>query len=148
MGQFKTDSGGIALKANVKILTAASTWNTRLSQIARQAGAVLISTYSLPRLDYACKIFSKRSSGTTLLVNSKFRSRAKEILDRFPDIEIYLKDDIHAKLVLIEPETVYLGSDNFGSSKWFETTIGIKSKEAYKHYKKIMQGQITGAEKL
>lgn len=131
---FKTDAGGIALKINDAKLTTsktASTWNTRLSQIAYAPGEIIICTYSLPDMDYLKSIFDKRSSGITIIAHEKFRSKSEKLKAMYPALNIVLRPDVHAKFVLIEPKTVWLSSANFGKSSWFEQTIGLHSKEAY-----------------
>lgn len=137
---FKTDNGGLAVSImDAKVLTSetASTWNTRLSQIGTQNlkdKKVIICTYSLPDLEYCKQIFDKRSDNVILIVNEKFSDKAKELENLYPELEIHIKDDIHAKMVLVEPKTVWLSSANFGKSDWFEQTIGIHSEEVYNFY--------------
>ena len=140
LSQFKTDNGGLALKINdAKIsLCSASTWNTRLSQIGniKLERKIIICTYSLPNIEYMRKIFDKRSENMYLIAHEKFKTKADIIHSLYPNIKICLRPNVHAKYVLIEPETVWLSSANFGSSGWLENTIGIHSKEAYEYYEK------------
>lgn len=133
---FKTDNGGLAVKANIKVSfsVSASSWNTRLSQIKKQEGEIFICTYSLPDINYVRQIFEKRTSNISLLVNSKFTEQAKLIKKEFPEINIMLAENTHAKIVLISPDTVWLSSANFGKSSWFENTVGIKNEHVYKFY--------------
>jgi phosphatidylserine/phosphatidylglycerophosphate/cardiolipin synthase-like enzyme len=133
---FKTDGGGLAVKANIKVSSAASasTWNTRLSHIGHNHCDIFICTYSLPDLKYLGLIFDKRSEGITILVNSKFIDKAKTLKALYPDLKILLAPDTHAKIVLVSPETVWLSSANFGQSRWFENTVGIKNKDVYNFY--------------
>lgn len=137
---FRTDNGGKAIRIDdAKLITTqmASTWNTRLSQIGTnnlKDKKVIICTYSLPDLEYSEQIFDKRSKNVILVANEKFKVKADELKAKYPDLTIHLKEDIHAKIVLVEPETVWLSSANFGKSGWFEHTIGIHSKEAYSFY--------------
>lgn len=137
---FKKDNGGLVISIeDAKILTSrtASSWNTRLSQIGTpnlKDKKIIICTYSLPNLEYSKQIFDKRSKNVMLIVNEKFGDKAKELRNLYPDLEIHLKADVHAKIVLVEPKTVWLSSANFGESDWFEQTIGIHSKEAYNFY--------------
>ena len=143
--KFKTDCGGVALSLkDAKLSTShtASTWNTRLSQIGRVSGKIVICTYSLPNLDYLQRIFDKRSDGITLIAHEKFHERAVQLKRMYPELKIVLKPDVHAKFVLIEPETVWLSSANFGSSGWFEQTIGLHSKEAYEYMLKQVNAYI------
>ena len=95
---------------------------------------VIICTYSLPDLEYSKQIFDKRSKNVTLIVNEKFRNKAEELESIYPDLDICIKNDVHAKMVLVEPKTVWLSSANFGKSDWFEQTIGIHSEEVYSFY--------------
>ena len=131
---FTTDHGGMALSIkDAKLSTShtASTWNTRLSQIGRSNKKIIICTYSLPSLEYLKKIFGKRTENITLIAHEKFADKASHLKELYPDLEIILKPDVHAKYVLIEPDTVWMSSANFGSSGWFEQTIGIHDKDAY-----------------
>lgn len=142
---FKTDNGGWALRIDdAKITTSdkASTWNTRLSQIGTEKlkdKKVVICTYSLPDLEYCKKIFEKRSTNVLLIVNEKFKSQADELQKEYPNLDIRLKKDVHAKMVLIEPQTVWLSSADFGRSDYFEQTIGIHSEEVYEIYLKQIE---------
>lgn len=137
---FSSDNGGIAISINdAKLIkaNAASTWNTRLSQIGTpnlRDKKVIICTYSLPNLAYSKRIFDKRSSNVTLIVNEAFKDKAEELQNCYPDLVVRVKKDVHAKMVLIEPKTVWLSSANFGESDWFEQTIGLHSEEAYQFY--------------
>lgn len=142
---FKSDGGGLALcvkDAKLSTSHTASSWNTRLSQIGRFPGRIVICTYSLPKLDYLQRIFDKRSDGITLIAHEKFHERASQLKKMYPELQIVLKPDVHAKFVLIEPETVWLSSANFGSSGWFEQTIGLHSKEAYEYMLKQVNAYI------
>lgn len=138
---LKTDGGGLAVSANIKVssTSSASTWNTRLSQIKRVKGEIFICTYSLPDLKYIKQILDKRSTGITILANSKFLEKAIELKFAYPDLKIKLANNTHAKIVLISPETVWLSSANFCHSGWFENTVGIKNKDVYEFYEKEIQ---------
>ena len=147
---FNTDNGGLAVKVTEKIKVSssesASTWNTRLSQIAYQSGEIFICTYSLPDLNYITRILDKRSTGITVLANSKFVDKAKELKKLYPNLNIKLAPDTHAKIVLVPPNTVWLSSANFGQSRWFENTIGIKNEKVYEFYINEIKRFINGSE--
>lgn len=85
-------------------------------------------------MDFITKILERRSNDVTILANEKFRFRAEQIKRRFPSVQIVLKPDTHAKMVLIEPDTVWLSSENFGRSGWFEQAIGIHNADVYDFY--------------
>lgn len=135
---FKTDAGGLATKCCIKVSTtqSGSTWNTRLSQLLKDEKELIICTYSLPEIKYVTKILSKRENGRgiTLLVHDKFKEKAVLLKQDYPELKIFLATNTHAKLIISPPETVWLSSANLGDSGWFESTIGLKSREAYDYY--------------
>ena len=147
---FKTDNGGEAIRINDAKLFFGdnSTWATRLSQLAKVKGNVYISTFSLPDLPYAEKILEKRPRDIFIIAHSMFHAKALGIKDAFPDIRIALRDDIHAKVVLAEPETVWLSSANFGKSGWIEHGIGMHSPEAFEFYRKAFSETFSSSEEI
>ena len=147
---FKTDNGGEAVRINDAKLFFGdnSTWATRLSQLAKVKGNVYISTFSLPDLPYAQKILEKRPHDIFMVAHSMFHAKALAIKDAFPDIRIALRDNIHAKMVLAEPETVWLSSANFGKSGWIEHGIGMHSPEAFDFYKNAFDNTFSNSEEI
>lgn len=134
---FKTDCGGKAMNVDCKLSNKATTWNTRLNQIGRHDHEVTIVTYSLCNLKHIFQIVGKRDrgAGITIICNSKYEYNALILKRRFPDLKVYVNPNAHAKLVLIEPEILWLSSENFGHmGDTFDATIGIHSAEAYDHY--------------
>lgn len=132
---FQTDSGGVAFKCDdIKLCAPASTWATKLSQFHRQRGIVRIITYSLPDMDYVRAQFQKRSYGIFLIAHSRFFSRAQEVKRAFPTIRIAVHSEVHSKVLLVAPHTIYISSANFGSSGWHETSIGLHSQIAHDWY--------------
>lgn len=134
---FRTDCGGAALKADIKISAGASTWNTRLSQIGKTNNDIIIVTYTLNDYEYIKKIISKRyqGMGITILCNSKFLANAYHIKSCFPEIKMFANPNVHAKMVLLEPRTVWVSSENLGyKKKSFDATVGISNIDAYKHF--------------
>ena len=129
---FQTDGGGVQFRCNdIKILTSGSTWSTRLSQIGKVKGEILICTYSLPNLDYVQGIFAKRPYGIKMSANSRFRHKAQQIKALYPEIEVGLLEDMHKKTLLIEPQTIFIGSANFGKSGWRENCVGFHSPDMF-----------------
>ena len=134
---FKTDCGGIAMTANIKLSNAATTWNTRLSQIGRHDHLVTLVSFSLCDFTYLSKIISKRDAGTgiRIICGDKYEWNAIQLKRLFPDLKIYISPHAHAKLALIEPSTVWVSSENLGHVRdSFDASIGIHSEEAYNHY--------------
>ena len=125
-----------------------STWAVKLSQLAKVKGSVYISTFSLPDLPYAQKILEKRPRDIFIVAHSIFYAKALAMKDAFPDIRIALRDNIHAKMVLAEPETVWLSSANFGKSGWIEHGIGMHSPEAFEFYKNAFTETFSSSEEI
>ena len=139
---FKTDCGGVAMTADVKLSKQATTWNTRLSQIGRHNNEVVISTFSLCDFEYISKIVGKRDrgAGITIICNTKYQPNAYAFKKAFPDVKLYVHPNAHAKLALIYPDTVWLSSENLGHKKdTFDASIGIHSEAAYNHYRSQVQ---------
>jgi hypothetical protein len=129
---FKTDGHGVALRIpDAKLSWGYSTWGMRLSQLARQPGCLFVVTYSLPDMPYVRVQLARRPKDIRLICHSKFVLRAHEIRREFPGVEVGMLPNVHAKLLAIAPQTVWLGSANFGDSDWIETMIGIHSMAAY-----------------
>ena len=130
------DSHGLVFKSNELKLyfDGHHTWAMKLSQLPKQKGNVKIITYSLPDLDYVKEQLGRRPHHIWLLCNTKFKEIAQEIKNTFPLIHVGVRHDIHSKVLLISPNTVYITSANFGRSRWHETSIGVRSKEAHDAY--------------
>jgi hypothetical protein len=95
---------------------------------------VYIVTYSLPDLSYCETQLGRRPHDILLICHAKFTHKAMTLQERFPDIHVRVHLEVHGKLLLIAPDTVYLGSTNFGDSGWEEFTVGIRSVEAVQFY--------------
>ena len=134
---LKSDCGGTALVADIKLSKAGTTWNTRLSQIGRLDGLVTLCTFSAGDIDYLSKILSKRTrgSGIRIIGNEKCEWKMVRLKYLFPDAQFFVSPYAHAKLALVEPATVWVSSENLGRTRdVFDASIGIHSEEAYQHY--------------
>ena len=131
---FKTDAGGFAFRCNdIKISTPVSTWATRISQLAKMNGLARIITYSLPNIEYVRTQLGRRDN-ILLIANSKFESQARALNVEFPDIHVRVAPNAHSKVLLVEPQTLWISSANFGDSEWHDTTIGLHSAQAHDWY--------------
>lgn len=65
---FFDDAGGFAFASDDgKLSIVASTWNTKLSQLARVSCPLLVMTRLLPNLDYIGRIVGKRPKDIYIL---------------------------------------------------------------------------------
>lgn len=132
---WNDDWGGVVVKATeAKLFVPGHTWGMKLSQLAKQAGRVRILTYSLPDREYIARQLGRRPNNIALICHTRFRDRAVTLKYDFPGIDVALSDTMHAKLLLIEPATVYVGSANFGESDWTEVCIGVRSRPGHDWY--------------
>lgn len=133
---WNNDTHGLVFKSNeIKLFANGQhTWNMKLSQLARTKGTVRIVTYSLPEIEYVTDLFSKRPEDIYLVCHTKFEDKATIIKRMFPLISIAVNAEVHSKVCLISPSTVYVGSANFGRSHWHETIVGIRSSDAHDWY--------------
>ncbi len=129
---FKDDNGGFAFScSDGKICINASTWSTRLSQIGRYGGRIRIITHGLPNLHYIGGIFSKRPTDIYVICNEDAKEAAIELKSNFPQIRIATNPKVNAKLVLVEADTVWVSSADFGHSVMDNSTVGLHSKETH-----------------
>ena len=129
--EWKEDAAGILVQPKEVKLFCGGTWGAKLSQLPNHQWTLRILTYSLPRFDYVVKQIARRPRDILMACHLKFLDEATRLQRRFPDIQVRLHSSLHCKLVLIEPEIVYLGSSNFGNSGWHEVEAGIRDKRAH-----------------
>jgi hypothetical protein len=134
-GGWENDVHGLLFKSGeLKLYRSSHSWGMKLSQLPRQSGAVYIMTYSLPDMDYVKRQLGRRPENIHMICHSKFIGRAQQIKDTFPAIRVAVYDATHSKVLAIEPRTLYITSTNFGDSHWHETTIGVRSAEAFRYF--------------
>ena len=161
---FSTDNGGVALYADIKLIEGASTWNTRLSQIGRARGNILICTEELlddkPDFNRSCgdlrylrRILDKRDAidpglaSVMIITNIPSEAEAIELKILYPNLTVYLTDFIEGTTVLMKPETVWYAPGGFGDpGKECRPTpfegIGFHSRQAFRHYAKAINGHL------
>lgn len=124
---FSDDSGGFAFSCDdAKISIVASTWSTRLSQLARM-GPMFVMTRLLPNLEYIGRIVGKRPRDIYILASTEAEADARQLKAQFPGIRIALHHNVNAKVVLVSPNIIWLGSSDFGESKKIESAVGLHS---------------------
>lgn len=135
-------NGKALFNGNVKICDGyKSNWFERLQTAFIQKDRdLVIVTYSLPTIDkYVVQEFLTNRKGKTILVyNSKFNDDTHlKYLQDF-GVQLIPKEDCHAKIALISPDTVCIGSENFAFSNWFECNVIIKNRTAYDYQLKCL----------
>jgi len=116
--------------------TTFDSWGNRLRHIKDFPKLkLIISTYSLNNINYISAILGNRPKGSNiyLICHERFADEAVELKQNLPKIEIYLRPDIHTKIVLLEPDIVFHGSDNFGKGGYFNEALEFRSKDFFKY---------------
>lgn len=141
--KFSTDNGGFATSCNdIKLFYGSSTWNTRLSQLGKAKGKLIIMTYGFKAskngdtefdCSYIKRIFDKRPDDIFIICNSDNIEDAKVIKDLYPQVRIRHNEKINANIVLLEPQTVFFSSENFGYSSYADFGVGFHSKEIFEN---------------
>lgn len=130
---FNADSGGFPFSCeDAKFSICASTWNTKLSQIGKITGAIRIMTHGLPNTSYIAKILVKRPKNIFIIANADAESDARLLKLEFPNVRIALHARMNAKVVLVEPGTIWLSSSDFGETKLIESAVGFHSIDLHK----------------
>jgi hypothetical protein len=136
---FSDDGGGFAFSCDdAKMSRCASTWNTRLSQIARVAGPIFIMTKLLPDIEYISEIIGKRPRDIFIIANSAARLDAERLKIKFPSIRIVLHSKNNAKVVLVSPDTVWISSSDFGKTNQIESAVGFHSSSLYEKTQELL----------
>ncbi|EUB86978.1 hypothetical protein [Pseudomonas sp. GM30] len=130
---FTTDNGGFKFKCeDAKMSYNASTWSTRLSQLAKTKGRVSILTSELPDPVYVLEVLSKRPRDIYIVTHIKARAAAEHIKAALPEVRIALHHDLGAKALMVAPETVWIMSSDFGEKKHrIDSGVGFHSPEIY-----------------
>ena len=129
---FKDDNGGFAFSCDdAKMCINASTWSTRLSQIAKMDGGIRIATRNIVDLDYVCGILGKRPHDIYLICHLESQDVAAQLKERLPNIRVAINDKCNVKMALIAPQTVWISSSDFGKSKLDNSTVGLHSVGAH-----------------
>ncbi|MBN3215551.1 hypothetical protein [Pectobacterium polaris] len=129
---FSDDNGGFAFSCDdAKMSISASTWKTRLSQLARVYGPVYIMTGQLSDAVYISEIIGKRPHDLFIIANTAAKDEAQFLKGKFPKVHIALHPKINAKVVLLSPDTVWISSADFGKSTRIESAIGMHSHQLF-----------------
>lgn len=132
---FVTDKPSIKINnIDVKLSTMLN-WNQKFN--GYHGRKIIVTTYSLPNYDYARTMIEKilnQGNQLTIYANDISSSILKKLSEEFPELSYMTFPNLHSKMILVEENIVWLSSQNFGTSTWFENTINIKSKEAYRYF--------------
>lgn len=129
---FSDDAGGFAFSCHdAKMSIGTSTWNTRLSQLSRVSGPMLVMTGLLPDITYISQIIGKRPRDIFIIASTEAEAEARLLKQQFPEIRVALHKSNNAKVVLVAPDTVWVSSSDFGKSAKTESAVGMHSEELY-----------------
>ncbi|MCF5736521.1 hypothetical protein [Pseudomonas syringae] len=129
---FSNDNGGFDFAClDAKMSIGASTWGTRLSQLRRATGEILILTRDLADIGYITNILDKRPYNIWIVAHTDCIEAAQALKAARPWLRIAVHRDIGAKAVLVAPDTVWISSSDFGKTGKFESAVGFHSPSLY-----------------
>lgn len=119
-------------------------WNWLLSASQAESSRMLIiTTYSAPhKLKTVAEILKNRTDNTYVIAHEDFKDNIEGYASFFSGIQFFTAKNFHAKLILLEPDIVIVGSKNFGRSNWAESAVRIKSVKAFKYYTDFLSQRI------
>lgn len=129
------ENGKALMSGRVKIHNGyKSNWKEKLQpSITKKDKDLIIVTYSLPHGDSELtrRLITERQGKTVIIFNSKFIQNPCLRYMEKSGVTLIPMDDVHAKMALISPDIVSIGSENFPYSGWFECGMSVKDKNAY-----------------
>lgn len=112
-----------------------SYWEWLVDAAKDDSKKLIITTYSVPqKLRTVAEVLKQRTGHTYVVAHEDFKDNIEGYAPFFPHTKFFVTKNFHAKIVLIEPDITILGSKNFGRSNWTESSIKIKSHEAFQYY--------------
>ncbi|WP_234700057.1 phospholipase D-like domain-containing protein [Streptococcus lactarius] len=115
-------------------------WNQKFNGLRNRK--IIITTYTLPNMDYIrtmlTKLF-KQQNDVTIYANSIALPTLEKLRNEFPSLDFETRPNLHSKMILVEDNIVWISSQNFGTSTWFENTLNIKSNDAYCYFEAILK---------
>lgn len=66
-----------------------------------------------------------------IIYNTICNDKINKLRQKLPKATFLPLKDFHAKLILIEPDEVWIGSSNLSNSNWMDADVGIKNAKAY-----------------
>ena len=132
MSTWCDDGLGIVVQVDeIKCFKNNSSWRRKLSL---EPGYIRVATYSLD-VRLACYLFRECQGRVSILCNALYEPDARRLKTALPQIEIACRKSMHAKLILIEPDTVYLGSMNLvRSDVMHDVMMGVRGLEIHNFY--------------
>jgi hypothetical protein len=128
------DKYGIVTRSNkIKCYKSGHSWEQKLWQLNEQKGSVRVATYSLDA-DLAIRLFHRCQKRVWILCNEMFDSDARRLKTALPQIGIACCKGMHAKFVLVEPDTVYIGSMNLVKVRMHDTVLELHSRDMLEFY--------------
>lgn len=162
MKRYNTDNGGLATGCDdIKLFMPTSTWATKLSQLAKQKGKLIIMTYGFRENElgdtgeqngqvssYISNILDKHPENVYIICNSANIKEAEKIKKAYPRIRIWHNKKIHSNIALVEPSIAIFSGSEFGYSPYDEYGVGFHSEKIYNHMLEEMRSQVRKSEEI
>lgn len=115
-------------------------WNQKLNGYHNRK--IIIATLILPGKEYVETILTKlldHDNEVEIIAGVTSKDRLAYFKKKLPSLKYTVLPNMHVKFILIENDSqnkqgyVWLSSQNFGTSDWFENTINLKSNSVVKY---------------
>ena len=141
----KSDNGGDTYHLdNIELLSHID-FHSIFEEISSSA-KIDIVTYSFYDDEFVKELFREKRNVRVLL--SKIHKQSQHYADLIREIvsnsEVIQVEKTHAKIILAEPNFVYLGSQNIDQSDWFQTGVIIRDQDIYNYYLNIVDDLANG----
>lgn len=114
----------------------------------RRRQQVRLMTYSLPDYPLLVALFADATASIRLIAGERFRGRAELLKETCPNLDVALHTGTHAKLALLEPDVVIVGSSNLGDSGWVEADAAVQSRAIYEEASRLFEATWRQSERL
>lgn len=140
-GNFSPDYSGISLNLVDGKLASTVNWNQKFNGV--RGRDIIICTQTMPDMSYCKTIIGKlirQDNRICIVAHQTSKGKLCKLQQEYKQITFETYSNFHAKMVLISPAKtngegiVWLSSQNFGDSGWYEHLLNLKSAKAYEYY--------------
>ncbi len=121
---------------------------TLLAERLRRREPVRLMTYSLPDYSALVALFADAVAPVRLIAGERFRGRAELLKAACPKLDVALHPGTHAKIALLSPDVVIVGSSNLGDSGWIEADAACTSSAVYAEAERLFEAAWRESERL
>lgn len=133
---WRNDSFGLLFRSSELKLyhTSHHSWAMKFMNFDKHDRYVYIITHQLTYMRAITGLIGKRPWNIFIICNTVASISARELAEQFPDIQVRCHREVNSRVCIIAPDTLYIGSYDFGYTRQHETVIGVRSSDACGFY--------------